>query len=86
MKVKKSFNISGRGIGIFFEQQYFDAPKSPFKIKVTLQSGEQHIYEANVSFARKDPPGEIQGLFVENITHENIPPESVVEIIQDINS
>lgn len=59
MKVKDSFNISGWGVTVFFNQQYFDAPKSPFKIKVTLQSGEQHIYEANVSFARKVPPGEI---------------------------
>jgi len=74
--------ITGRGAAVFFVNEPSpQLPWQPHLVRVVTPSG--HAFEAiaNVEFARKVPPGEVQALFFAGMQAAELPVGSRISVL-----
>jgi hypothetical protein len=80
--VSQSFNITGRGAGVLFEDDPAAIlPLGPVRVQVSTPAGHTFEVDANIEAARKVPPGEVLALHFPSLSSSELPVGSVVVLV-----
>lgn len=84
--VSESFFITERGTAVFFREDPKPWYKYPGKlrVKITTSDGKEIETIAEIEFARKVPPGEVQSFLFRDLKKADIPEGSIINVLEQL--